>query len=647
MVKKTATSLTVNLGAETLRIEAWGHGIRVRAVPMGAIPETDWALDQKTESEDVTVTDNSVETVGLRCELWDGRLHFFTGDKLLFEEQSYPWSLHNRARVYKTHTGSDSFEAHIKFEAYDGEVLHGMGQYRNARYNLKGCTLELAQRNSQISVPFLLSSRGYGFLWNNPAIGTATFAENVTEWHSYSTKCVDYWVTAAQTPAEILKNYVDVTGHASPLPESLYGLWQCKLRYRTQEELLETAREYHRRGIKLDVIVIDFFHWIYQGDWDFDPEYWPAPQAMMDELKEMGIRLMVSVWPTVDPRSKNYRGFAENGYLIRTERGMPAVMDFNGQVGFYDATNPDARAFAYGILKQNYGKYGIDMFWLDEAEPEYTVTDYDHYRQYIGSTLETGNFYPRLHSMMVYDGQKADAVPDILNLVRCAWVGSQRYGALVWSGDIESSFREMKVQLHNGLNMGVAGIPWWISDTGGFYGGNIHDAEFRELLVRWYQWAVYMPVLRMHGDRQPNIGALVTGTDHGGGFCSSGADNELWSYGEEVYEILKYYLGIREKMKPYIKKTAEEAVETGLPMMRAMYLVFPEDKRCLELDDQYMFGSDCLVAPVTEYGARERKVYLPEGIWRAENNGDLTESSGEYVMVSAPLNYMPVFWKEK
>lgn len=646
MLVKTKTSLTVNLGAETLRIEAWGRGIRVRAVPMGAIPDICWALDQDIEPQSVTVTDTSVETAGLRCELHDGRLRFLAGEKLLLEEQSYPWSLRNRARSYKTHTGSDSFEAHIKFEAYDGEVLHGMGQYRNARYNLKGCTLELAHRNSQISVPFLLSSRGYGFLWNNPAIGNATFAENVTDWHAYSTKCVDYWVTAAQTPAEILERYTEVTGHASPLPESLYGLWQCKLRYRTQEELLETAREYHRRGIKLDVIVIDFFHWIYQGDWDFDPEYWPDPQAMADELKEMGIRLMVSVWPTVDPRSKNYRGFAENGYLIRTERGMPAAMDFNGQVSIYDATNPEARKFAYDILKQNYGKYGIDMFWLDEAEPEYSVVDFDHYRQYIGSALETGNLYPRLHSMMAYEGQKADGVPDILNLVRCAWVGSPRYGALVWSGDIESSFREMKVQICNGLNMGVAGIPWWISDTGGFYGGNIHDPVFCELLVRWYQWAAYMPVLRMHGDRQPNIGALASGTDHGGGFCASGAANEIWSYGEEVYEILKHYLKIRESIKPYIKKTAEEAVATGMPMMRAMYLMFPEDKECLELEDQYMFGSDCLVAPVTEYGARERRVYLPAGVWEAADSGDMTESSGEYVMVSAPLSYMPVFWRK-
>ena len=648
MVTKTNNSLLCRFGHENMLIEPWGRGIRVRITPIGEIPDDDWALTEPVPHVADAISADSesgtfVECAGLRCELLGDHLRFTKNGDVLFEEMWFPWSLRDRARVYKTLHGSDTFSVTIKFAANEGEHLHGMGQYRNARYDLKGTTLELAHRNSQISVPFLLSSRGYGFLWNNPAIGRATFAENVTEWHADSTRAVDFWVCAGDTPTEIIEKYTDVVGHASPLPESLLGLWQCKLRYRTQEELLEAAREYHRRGIKLDVIVIDFFHWIYQGDWDFDPEYWPDPQAMVDELKSMGIRLMVSVWPTVDPRSKNYRGFSSNGYLIRTERGLPAVMDFNGQVGIYDATDPAAREFAYGILKKNYGQYGIDMFWLDEAEPEYSVTDYDHYRHYIGPALATGNIYPRMHSMMVYDGQKKDGVPDILNLVRCAWVGSPKYGALVWSGDVESSFREMKVQIHNGINMGTAGIPWWISDTGGFYGGNVNDPVFKELLVRWYQWAVYTPVLRMHGDRMPNKGALAWNTDKGGGFCSSGADNELWVYGEEIYEILKHYLDVREAMKPYITKTADEAVKTGLPMIRAMYIEFPDDEECWRVDDEYMFGSDLLVAPVTEYGARERLVYLPRGRWEACDGSGIVESCGEYVTAKAPLEYTPVY----
>lgn len=646
MIIKDNRSITVYSEKETIRIEAWGSGIRVRAVPMGDIPEIERGL-LPSDTKEIVVTDDYIENAGLRCEIKDGLLRFIrvSDGKVLLEESSYPWALHRNARTYKTISGTNNFETHIYFRAHD-EILHGMGQYRDALYDLKGCKVELAPRNSQISVPFLLSSAGYGFLWNDPAVGYASFAKNETEWYAASTRCVDYWVTTGDTPAAVIGNYADVTGHASPLPESLYGLWQCKLRYRTQDELLEAAREYKKRGITPDVMVIDFFHWIYQGDWDFDPEYWYDPKSMVDELHSMGIRVMVSVWPTVDPRSRNYKELNDNGFLIRTERGLNAEMEFYGKMCFIDSTNPAARKYVYGLLKKNYGKYGIDMFWLDEAEPEYSVYDHEHYHQYIGSVLETANMYPRCHAQMLYDGQKDDNIPDILNLIRCAWVGSQQYGVLVWSGDIESTFREMKVQLRNGLNMGIAGIPWWISDTGGFYNGDINDPEFKELLVRWFQWAVYMPILRMHGDRLPNLGSLVTDTDHGGGFCPTGSPNELWSFGEDVYEILLKYLRIRESMKQYIKETSEETVRTGLPMMRAMFIEFPDEKECYDLDDQYMFGSRYLVAPVTVYKSRERRVYLPAGKWVIISTGETILSAGKYITVSAPLDIIPVFERE-
>ncbi|MCD7776598.1 MAG: family 31 glucosidase [Firmicutes bacterium] len=640
-------AVVLRRGNETVRVEAWGGGLRVRAVPSGAIPDEPWALDTKVEPEEVEILRGnpvtSIRCGKIRCDILDGHLAFYNEDRLLTQEMWFPWSLRDTARKYKLRLGGEGFEAEVRFEAYDGESLHGMGQYRGCKYELKGERLEMSQRNSQISVPFVISSRGYGLLWNNPAVGHAVFGTNETSFQADSTRKIDYWITADENPMRIIEKYTDVIGHPSPLPESLLGLWQCKLRYRTQDEVLEVAREYKRRGITPNVIVIDYFHWIYQGDWDFDPDFWPDPKAMVDELASMGIRTMVSIWPTFDPRSRNYRDFAERGYLLLADRGLQIDFDFNGYNRVLDSTNPEARRHAYELMKTNYGKYGIDMFWLDEAEPEISVCDYDHYRYWLGSASEVGNIYPRLHSKMVYDGQKEDGVHDILNLVRSAWVGSSRYGALVWSGDVESSFREMKVQVANGINMGLAGIPYWISDTGGFYGGNVNDPVFRELLVRWYQWACYCPVLRMHGDRQPSLGTLTHNTDRGGGFCPSGAPNEIWSYGEDMYEIFVKYLSIREDMKPYIKKTADEAVDTGAPMIRAMFLEFPEDEVCRTLGDQYMFGHDYLVAPVTDYGARERRVYLPAGSWQCTAGGEVTASRGEYVTVPAPLDYMPVF----
>ena len=647
MYTYTPNSITYSDGKETVRVEAWGRGLRVTAVPFGKIPDEPWALEAVLSADVNIFAPKSgfpyIENSGLRCTLYGSHICFSKDNQLLLEEESYPGHIRETARRYRPILGTDDFEATVRFRAFDGEKIHGMGQYRNVKYDLKGCNLELAHRNSQISVPFFISNRGYGFLWNNPAYGSVTFAENITEWKSTTTKKVDYWVCAADTPAEIMEKYTEVTGRATELPESLMGLWQCKLRYRTQDELLSVAREYHRRGIQLDVIVIDFFHWDYQGDWDFDPEYWPDPQAMVDELKSYGTRLMVSVWPTIDERSKNYRGFEDNGYLITSDRGFSVGFKFYGYEYLYDATHPEGRKFAAGVLKQNYGKYGIDMFWLDVAEPEFYIYDRDLYRYHIGNALQVGNIYPRMLSQMAYEGLQESGTKDILNLVRCAWVGSPKYGALVWSGDIDCSFPQMKRQIANGINMGIAGIPYWISDTGGFEGGNIYDPVFKELIVRWYQWAVFTPVLRMHGDRQPGLPPLVGNTDHGGGFCPSGSPNELWSYGEENYEIFVKYLGIREGMKDYIRKTAKECETVGLPMIRAMFLEFPEDATAWELSDQYMFGSDYLVAPVTEYGARERTVYLPAGKWIAMDSGRLIESQGETVTVSAPLDYMPVF----
>ena len=646
MITKTNDSLTVTFGREIVRVQAFGRGLRVCSSPFGVLPDEKWALEEAPAENVIINTEEKnpyIENSGVRCTFYGKSLTFTRNGELLFEELRIPGVLHENARCYRPALGTDSFEATVRFRAFDGEIIHGMGQYLDAKYNMKGCSIALDQRNTQTSVPFFISNRGYGFLWNNPAFGNTVFAENVTEWRVYSTRKIDYWVCAGDTPDMIMEKYTEVTGRATELPESLMGLWQCKLRYRTQDEVLAVAREYHKRGVKLDVIVIDFFHWNYQGDWSFDPEYWPDPKAMVDELKSYGTRVMVSVWPTVDERSVNYKALSENGYLVSSDRGIPVTIRFCGYEHFLDTTNPGAQKMLSDILWENYGKHGIDLFWLDIAEPEYTLYERDLYRYALGPAEQVGNIYPRCYSKAVYDGQMQSGVKDVLGLVRSAWVGSPKYGALVWSGDIDSTFEQMKKQIWNGINMGVAGIPYWISDIGGFHGGDINDPVFKELIVRWFQWAVFTPVLRMHGERKPRLPALDNTKDHGGGFLASGAPNELWSYGEENYNIFLKYLNIREDMRGYIVKTAKEAEDRGLPMIRAMFFEFPEDKKAWEISDQYMFGGEYLVAPVTDHGARERRVYLPKGRWEAMDGSGIIESKGEYFVAKAPLDYMPVY----
>ncbi len=636
-------------GYETIRIEPWGRdALRVRATVNPAFSHAVKGLDDPPPARaecGLLERGAYIRNGKLRCEVHrNGYLTFYDGGKLLLKEYSRDFSGANehspsmklRAREYRSH-GSD-YEITLRFEPQE-EKLFGMGQYQQPDFDLKGCIFELAQRNSQISIPFVLSSRGYGFLLNHPGVGEAVFGANFTQWREDSSDEIDYWVVAG-SPKEIAERYTEVTGRAPAFPENALGLWQSKLRYRTQEEVLSVAQEYQKRGIPLDVIVIDFFHWVRQGDWAFDETYWPDVQSMTAKLHAMGVRCMVSVWPTVDRKSVNYQPMREAGLLVRTERGAPQCFDFQGDTVIYDATNPAARAYLWACVKKNYFDKGVDCFWLDEAEPEYAAYDFDHFRYAVGPVVKAGNLYPREHVKGFYEGLKAAGCTDIVNLTRSAWVGSQKYAALVWSGDIRSNFQTLRDQLAAGLHIGIAGIPWWTTDTGGFFGDVTSDG-FRELLVRWFEFSVFSPVLRLHGDRGPHDIPALSSLDYGGGFSETGRPNEVWSYGEETEAILKRYVEIRAGLKEYLKQAFREASEKGYPVMRALFFEFPEDTRAWETGDEYMLGSGLLVAPVLYEGKTSRSVYLPDGEWEDYFTGE-RYGSGTHE-VSAPLEKIPVF----
>ena len=634
---------------ETVHVEPWGaNAVRVRATKNPAFPENDWALASRPSAQtEITVSpEGAVLTNGkIRLSLSNnGKITVYNQkDERILEEDTRKFcALKIEAREFRPIPGGD-YHLTARFQSLDpNERIYGMGQYQQPYLNLKGTDLELAHRNSQASVPFMISSLGYGLLWNNPAVGRAVFGKNVTSLEAFSTQALDYWIVAGDTPAELIEAYGSVAGTVPMMPEYGLGFWQCKLRYQIQEELLHVAREYKRQGLPIDVIVIDFFHWPHQGDWKFDPAYWPDPKAMIEELKSMGIQLMVSIWPTVETDSENYEEMLENGYLIRCDRGVDTSFIFLDKNTLpFDATNPEARGYVWAKVKEHYYDAGVRLFWLDEAEPEYNIYDFDNYRYYSGPCLQTGNIYPSCYSQAFYDGMKAAGQTNIVNLVRCAWAGSQKYGALVWSGDIPSTFGSMKNQLAAGLNMGIAGIPWWTTDIGGFYGGDPTNPEFQELFIRWFQWGAFCPVMRLHGDREPRQPQYGT---TGGYFCASGADNEVWSYGPEAFEICKKYLRLREEMRDYTRKLMEEAHTKGLPLMRAMFVEFPDDPVCWELEEQYMYGDKYLVAPILNLGQRARKVYLPSGCdWRLSDGSQQIFSGGQWTEVRAPLDTMPVF----
>ncbi len=649
------------MGAELLCVEAWGaNALRVRATRAAALTGENWALLEDVSAGNrpaVTVEDGSASIANgnITCRInAEGWLSFTGahGQTLLAEYWRNRYDIHRYAvplnidgRELTPAPGGEGWRLTARFESDPAERIYGMGQYQDGLLNKKGAVLELAHRNTQASVPFYVSSLGYGFLWNNPAIGRATFATNRTVWESEAARELDYWICAGDTPAELLARYADATGHAPDMPDYGLGYWQCRLRYRTQEELLTVARRHKALGLPLSVIVADFFHWTMQGDFKFDPIDWPDVPAMVEELQGMGVELMVSVWPTVDTRSETYREMADNGYLVTPDRGLPIHMNWMGECSFFDATHPGARALIWKKAKENYYRHGVRVFWLDEAEPEYGKYDFDIQRYHLGPALTVGNLYPALYAKAFYDGMTAEGQTDVLNLVRCAWAGSQRYGALVWSGDVDSSFRSMREQLAAGLSMAMAGIPWWNSDLGGFSGGKTDDPAFRELLARWFAWGAFTPVMRMHGDRLPYEPPKE---EYRGGVrqFGSGAPNEVWSFGVEMQALLSRYIRLREAMRPYLSRVAADTHETGAPIMRPLFYDFPADPEAWREETAYMLGADLLVAPVLEPGVSEREVYLPAGeTWVEQATGKRYEG-GARVTAFAPLGVIPVFARE-
>lgn len=278
------------------------------------------------------------------------------------------------------------------------------------------------------------------------------------------------------------------------------------------------------------------------------------------------------------------------------------------------------------------------MFWLDNAEPDYGAYDFENYRYQLGTALEVSSLYPKLYVKTFYEQTASPS------LARCGWAGSQKYAALLWSGDVPSTFESLRDQISAGLNMGLAGIPWWTTDIGGFMTDNVADADFRELLLRWFEFAVFSPVLRMHGDRGPHDIPPLSDKEWGVGSLYTSHSNELWSYGEEAFAIMKKQLELRLSIKPYVQKLMREASETGAPLLRTMFYEFPDDAHCWELEDQYMFGDRYLVAPLLQSGQREHKVYLPAGTWKNIADSQ-TYEGGQTIVCPAPLEWIPVFEK--
>ena len=637
-------SILCRQNGETILILPWGpDGLRVRSTVLPTFSQDHGALLPLPQAEgkaEISISENRarIQNGDIVCDLWiqeyelmnvpdwERTVHLTfrnsNGDLLLREIRN-GGALRRKAREYLLLPG-DAFQLKVRFEAASDEKIFGMGQYQAERLDWKGSVLELAQRNSQASVPFYVSSCGYGFLWHNAALGQVFFGANETQWEAEETGGMDYWICAADTPEGILHRYAAVTGKPPLMPECGLGFWQSKLRYVNQQEVLDVAREYKKRGITPDVLVIDYYHWTRCGDWRFDPAFFPDPEALSGALREMGIEPMVSVWPAVDWRSENYEEMRQRGLLVRSRDSVNVQMVFHGNNVFMDATNSETRAYVWQKCKQNYYDLGYHLYWLDVAEPEYTDYHFRNYRYHDGSVSRVGNKYPLDYVKGFFEGLRDAGDPTPVLLARCAWAGSQRYGTLVWSGDVVSDYPTFRRQICAGLQMAMSGIPWWTCDIGGFHGGNVEDEDFRELLLRWFECAAFFPVMRLHGNRLPSQQV----------FSPSGEER-----------VMTGYIHVREALRDYTRQRMREAHESGSPVIRPLIYDFPRDSRAWQVTDEFMYGPDLLVAPVCHAHAVSRRVYLPQGSeWTSAWTGQRF-AGGEYE-IDAPLSQIPVFLRD-
>jgi alpha-D-xyloside xylohydrolase len=524
-----------------------------------------------------------------------------------------------------TVNGEQTFHALDVFKVYGSdEAFYGLGQHQAGLFNYRGEAVDLSQENTNIAIPFFMSSKGYGIYWNNTS--PSRFNNRFVHYLYLSSEVadsVDYYFCYGPQFDKLVAAYRTLTGDAPLFGKWAYGFWQCKNKYTSQEEILAVARKYRELKIPVDNLVQDWFWWTRTGEFKFNAKY-PDPAAMLRELHDDHFHLMVSIWPFFYPGTATYEDMDKRGFFIEK---TPAVSFHPKGMALYDAFNPAARDYYWNLVNNSLFKIGVDAWWMDTTEPETEGVEenilLDH-KVGIGSGARYANVYPLMTTMGIYNHQReASEAKRVFILSRSAWAGDQRYGVTAWSGDILSDFETFKRQIPAGLNFELSGLPYWTTDIGGFILGHPNDPRYRELFIRWFQYGAFCPIFRVHGTRVPN-------------------ENELWSYGAEAQTILTNFDRLRYRLLPYIYSMAWKITSEKFTPMRALMMDFPEDERVRNIGDQFLFGRSLLVNPVTEEGATTRHLYLPKTKWVDFWTGE-TLSGGGYVDAPAPLRSMPLY----
>lgn len=544
--------------------------------------------------------------------------------------------------------GERTYQVGADFTTFAGEHFYGLGQNQEGTLDLRNRVIDCkhwydAPHGETVCVPFMISTKGYGIVWDNPsATRVAPAVNGRTTWQSNVGERVSFFIIVGDAEG-IYSGYAQLTGRTPIPPKAAFGLIQSKARYQSQQEVLDVAHGYRQRSYPLDIMVVDWFYWTRMGQLDIDPAQFPDPDAMNRELHGMGMQSLISVWPRFETASRYYNELEQRGWFLKdadgkTQDGLPFRSDRAGAL--IDSTNPKAREWFWDKIRDNILSHGFDYVWLDETEPD-LVPDGLFYS--IGSGDRYHNVFPLLHVEGVAQGSRRDR-PDKRNLIlaRAAYLGSQRTGALFWSSDINPSWDALHRQVPAGLNFTASGLAYWGNDIGGWQwlpqtttcdckplidpsgAGDVigQNYDYPELFVRWFEYGTFLPTLRIHGDRKKT---------------------EIWTLGPQAEAILAKYDRLRYQLIPYVYSQAKRTYDTGAPFMRALWMDFPDDRHVYSIGDEYMFGPAFLVAPVTEQGQVVKQVYLPAGAewynyWTNEKfNG------GQTIQVASPVDQIPLF----
>jgi alpha-D-xyloside xylohydrolase len=677
-----AQQLTLERGKATVVVEAYAPNIvRVtmsldRARALGAAgygimarPDAGGWKVEKVASGDVLKSSRMVVDVAPQPKPYTGKLpdtaKFFNGytpyvgltintaeGSTLLDMRGWEMSVPNYKDgnhniLNERRPGDDPyFQVGATFAAPKDEHYYGLGQNQEGFFDRRGRVMRCAHDynapgGQSVCVPFVVTNKGYGILWDNPSRTTVAFAiGNVTKWTSDVGQRVSFFVIAGKTYDEIYEGFRTLTGDAPMLPKSAYGYIQCKQRYSSQAELMGVAKKYRALHLPIDDLVIDWFTYTKMGQMDMDPAKWPDPVAMLKELHAMNYHVMISVWPRFVEGSRYYPLLLKNGWFEHLANGTPTNGEPYDHAGSdIDTTNPDAAKWYWSVIKENYVDKGFDAFWADETEPDLSPNgSYFH----VGPGTEYFNTYPLFHTAAFYNGMRRDMKERALILARDAYPGAQHNGAIFWSSDISPTWDVLKRSVPTGINFVASGMPYWSTDIGGWQDlPYFHKPErpvlidpsdaraevgyyddYPELYVRWFEYGSFQPNFRTHGTRP---------------------ENEVWSYGKQAEPILEKFLRLRYELMPYIYSLGWHAHETGAPFMRGLFMDFGDDPKVADIGDEYMFGPALLVAPVTDQGMTSREVYLPAGtdwynFWTNER-----VHGGQSISVSAPIDQIPLF----